>query len=354
MESGHARKWGSLVIKRFPVLRDKTGYVRGYLPYLSFDLPLFFRLLFKKRPDVVLVEPPPTTGAVVRVAGALRRVPYVWYAADVWSDATRIAGAPKLVASVLELMERFAIGGAAGVIAVSEGVAKRVRQLGGRNVTVIPNGIDTRLYQPNAAPLTEDELAEYGVTSPYLIYAGTASEWQGAEIFLPAFEKLLVEFPELQLLYVGQGSAWQEIRAKAGELNRKAGREAVVLIPTMGPQEAARLMAGAEVALVSIVPDRGYDFAYPTKVLAALAVGTPVLYAGKGPVVADLEGASLGRVATYHPDRIAEQVAEMLYEEVTDAAPNRLHAWVEENRSMKAMGAAAAKFVLSKGRTPIR
>lgn len=34
-----------LTIRRAPVLRDRTGAVRGYVPYLSFDIPLFFRLL---------------------------------------------------------------------------------------------------------------------------------------------------------------------------------------------------------------------------------------------------------------------------------------------------------------------
>src|SRR5699024_11005696 len=75
-------------VRRAPVLRDATGYVRGYLPYLSFDVPLLWRLLRTRRPDVVLVEPPPTTGAVVRAVCTVRRLPYVYYAADVWSDAS--------------------------------------------------------------------------------------------------------------------------------------------------------------------------------------------------------------------------------------------------------------------------
>ena len=143
----------SPLIKRWPVLRDKTGYVRGYLPYMSFDIPLFFRLLAERRPDVILVEPPPTTGAVTRVAAALKRVPYVWYAADVWSDATEVTGAPPIIVDVLRFIERFAIRGASGVIAVSDGVAQRVKELGGKNIRVIPNGIDTDIYATNVEPL---------------------------------------------------------------------------------------------------------------------------------------------------------------------------------------------------------
>src|SRR5690554_401825 len=54
-------------VRRWPVLRDKSGAVRGYLQYLSFDVPLFFRLLFSRRANVVIVEPPPTTGLVTRI-----------------------------------------------------------------------------------------------------------------------------------------------------------------------------------------------------------------------------------------------------------------------------------------------
>ena len=36
-------------ISRWPVLRDGGGNVRGYVQYLSFDLPAFFRLLVQRR-----------------------------------------------------------------------------------------------------------------------------------------------------------------------------------------------------------------------------------------------------------------------------------------------------------------
>src|SRR5690606_19745606 len=161
-------------VRRWPVLRDRPGYVRGYPPYLSFDVPLLLRLLVARRPDVVVVEPPPTTGAVVRVAAALRRVPYVWYAADVWSDATTSTGAPTVVQRAVRALESWVLRGAATSLAVSEGVAARVEELGGRAVVTVGNGVDTAVFSPDggtsAGPRT-------------LVYAGTASEWQGAEVF---------------------------------------------------------------------------------------------------------------------------------------------------------------------------
>lgn len=344
--SGRDAAESKLTVRRWPVLRDKTGYVRGYLPYMSFDLPLFFRLLAAKQADVILVEPPPTTGAVVRAAAAVRRIPYVWYAADIWSDATKIAGAPAAVVGVVGALERFAIRGAQGVIAVSEGVAERVLKLGGKNVRVIPNGIDTGVYHPDVQPPTATELELFGITGRYMMYAGTASEWQGASIFAKAVNRVIEKNPDLQVVFVGQGSEWELIERLAAEYRATFGREIIVQLPSISPEVVASLLAGADAALVSIVPDKGYDFAYPTKVLAALAVGTPVLYAGKGPVARDLEAKGLGQVANYDEDDVAQKMTAMAGAARDDKAISTRHLWVRENRSMKAMGQSAAAFVL--------
>src|SRR5690606_6119079 len=106
-------------VRRWPVLRDASGYVRGYLPYLSFDVPLFLRILFGPGADAYVCEPPPTTGFFLRLACAIRRRPYVYYAADIWSDAAQATGASGLVLKVVRWMEAFAMRGARDVIAVT-------------------------------------------------------------------------------------------------------------------------------------------------------------------------------------------------------------------------------------------
>lgn len=342
----------SVTVKRWGALRDKTGYVRGYLPYMSFDIPLFFRLLCAKRPDVILVEPPPTTGAVTRVAAALKRVPYVWYAADVWSDATKATGAPALIVDVLAIIERFAIRGASGIIAVSEGVAERVGHLGGTNIRVIPNGIDTDTYSPEVAALDEGELRGLGIIGPYLVYAGTASEWQGAGVFAEAMRTVRAKDGQLQVVFVGQGTEWEAIGRVAGDLREEWGQDVIVQVSPQSPRWVARLLAGSEGALVSIVPGKGYDFAYPTKVLAALATGKPVIYAGKGPVVRDISEARLGITVDHKPDDVAEAIVALRPRTDIDFAPQRLRNWVMENRSTRLMGDRVALFLeeIIKGR----
>lgn len=331
------------VIRRAPVLRDASGYVRGYLQYLSFDLPLAVRLFVAARPDVVLVEPPPTTGAVVRVVTGLRslvgqRVPYVYYAADVWSDASESVGAPRVVVSIVRAVERFALQGARDVLAVSDGVAERVRELGADPVTVVRNGIDTAVFTPGT-PVPDDAPSQ-----PFLVYAGTASEWQGAEIFAEAMREVVQQVPGARLVFLGQGSSWPALRRIADDLPHGT----IELRPLVPAEQAASWQRAAAGALVSIRPGLGYDFAYPTKVLAALACGTPVVYAGPGPAVADLRSHDLGEAVEYAVGPVAEAMVRVLRAHPSPEAERSARAaWVLEHRSLARTGAEAAAAVLT-------
>ena len=348
-------------VSRWPVLRDSSGYLRGYVPYLSFDLPLALRLLVARRPEAILVEPPPTTGAVVRVVAALRAIPYVWYAADVWSAAAASTGAADIVVRAVEKLEAFAVGGAARVIAVNDGVAQSVAELvnaapddesWAQRIRVVPNGIDTAVFDAHGPTPSEPDRARIGLSGPYFVYAGTASEWQGADVFVHALAQVRRTHPKAQLLFLGRGTAWQEITQAASQLPAGPDGAPAVMHPAVPAAEAAVWQRGAAAALVSIKPGQGYDFAYPTKVLSALGCGTPVLFAGRGPVSADVRDFDLGWAAEHDAAAVAEAMRTALdtYDaEIASgtrpATAQRFHDWVEDHRSLRATGQSAARVV---------
>ncbi|WP_413451046.1 glycosyltransferase [Georgenia phoenicis] len=321
-------------VERWPVLRDAEGYVRGYVQYLSFDLPLLLRLLRTPRPDVVVCEPPPTTGAVVRAVSALRRVPYVYYAPDLWADAAESAGMPGVVVRVLRAVERWAMGGAATVVAVSAPVAARLTALGVKHVEVVPNGVDTEVFTPDGAAVDTDG-------RPYLLYAGTASEWQGADVFIRALPRVLAEVPDARLVYLGQGSDWPRLK----ELARDLPAGSVEFHPRGPAEAAARWQRGAAACLASIIPGRGYDLAYPTKIHSSLACGTPVVFAGVGAAVSEIRQERLGWAVDYDVDAVASAMIGALRAQRTDAETRRLSGWVREHRSAAATGRLAATVV---------
>lgn len=333
-------------VSRWPALRDKSGYLRGYLPYMSFDVPAFFRILFARRARGALIEPPPTTGVVARCALALRRVPYVWYAPDVWSDATAATNAPGAVKRVVRAMESFAMRGARAVIAINDEVAVRARELGASEVVVVPNGIDPAVFGVGGDAVPDAVRRDLGIGEDYFVYAGTASEWQGAEVFIEALQLLRRQHPSAQIVFLGQGSAWPRLAETAAGIHGARGRPAVVFVPSVPPDEAAQWQRGAVAALVSIKPGIGYDFAYPTKVLAALSCGCPVVYSGAGPAREDIREAGLGWAVAHEARETAQAMVVALQNRRGQDERERLHAWVVDHRSIESTGRRAAEAVL--------
>lgn len=319
-------------VSRWPVLRDRGGNVRGYFQYLSFDVPLFFRLLFN-RADVVVSEPPPTTGLVVAATSWLRKRPYVYYAADIWTDALIAMGAAPPVVAVMRWMEGVALRNAAAVVAISEGVAEQVPQfrVAPERIKVAGNGIDTEVFGPDG-----DKKAP---GHPYFVYTGTMSEWQGAEIFIEALGGL-EGHTDVKLHFFGQGSSEDALRALAERV--APGR--VSFGGVISPRETAEWIRGAVGALVSIVPGKGYDFAKPTKVYAAAACGTPVIYAGAGDCASMVADNHLGVSVPFESKRVAQAMRLLLEEEDHDRF-TRIE-WVNAHASLKTAGLRAAAAVL--------
>ncbi|MGX7824002.1 glycosyltransferase family 4 protein [Actinokineospora sp. 24-640] len=332
-------------VRRWPVLRDAGGSVRGYVQYASFDMPLAARLLLTSA-DVVICEPPPTTGVVTAIACLLKRTPFYYYAADVWSDALVAIGAPKFVSGLMRGLERFALRRARGVIAVSDGVAERVRALGvpADRVRVVANGVDTTVFRPvdGSVDGPADGSVDGSAASekePYFVYTGTMSEWQGSDIFIRALPLVLEKHPRARLRFFGQGTVESTLRALAADL-APGSVEFGGVVP---PAEAARWISGATGALASIVPGQGYDFAKPTKIYAAAACGTPMLFAGVGASAALIRENDLGLVADHTPEAVAEQMVAMLDGHPRDSA--HLVDWVRDNASLATTGRVAAQWI---------
>lgn len=312
-------------VRRAPVLRDSAGYVRGYAQYMSFDIPVFFRLLFTRNVDLVVVEPPPTTGFFVRWACMIRHIPYVYYAADIWADAVEMTSAPKFVVRVVRALERWAMRGASAVISVSDEFTTRLTELDSRaRVVTVGNGVDTSLFGPTGPA------HDLGV--PYLLYAGTASEVHGATIFLDAFRKVIADKPNARLVFVGQG-AERELLEQAAKL-LPAG--AVVFEPRLSPGEVAQWIRGAVATLASVKPG-GYELAFPTKMYASVSCGTRVIYAGVGPGRDFASRSDLGWAVSYDADVIAEAMLAALATPADEEKRFAVSTWARNNVSLSAV-----------------
>ncbi len=319
-------------IRRWPVLRDSTGAVRGYVQYASFDIPLFFRLLVVKRPDVVIVEPPPTTGVVARIVCGIRRIPYIYFAADVTTSAARGIGVNRAVVAMLERVERWVLRGAAAVLAVSEGVVEEVVELGAarERTHLVGIGIDTNRFSGDGP------VAKPGYD--YLVYAGTMSEVHGASVFVEAFARIAARHPDSRLKMFGLGVEVQALKEYAQ--THLPGR--VDFPGVVSADEAAEWMRGANAGLAAVRPSRGYDFAFPTKALAAISCGTRVVYAGEGPARELISGnPKLGWAVSWDVESVAAAMHEALSSRPTEADRKRMSKIADDSHSLRAVGGRA-------------
>lgn len=315
-------------VSRWPVKRDRQGHVKGYVSYLSYDIPLFFRLLAQRDLAGVISEPPPTTGLAVMAASAVRRVPYAYFAADVWADATgTVEGVPWIVRTGLRMVEKLVWRRADVILATSQGVHDRIIELIGRRpaVAVVGNGINIGEFTVDG-PVAEEP-------GTYLVYTGTVSEWHGAGIFLDAYEQVLAEHPELRLLFFSEGAHRDELERRA----RERGLDGVEFRRRLPATDVAAYIRGAVAALSSVTPGQGYDFAVATKMFAATACGTPVIQAGDGYGNRLVEENALGWSVPYD----ARSVAEAMRDALTGSgrpSPEHLRAWTERGASLDAAG----------------
>ena len=320
------------------VLRDREGAVRGYLPYLSFDLPLVLRLLRGPRPDLLVAEPPPTTGLAVLAAARLRRVPYAYFAADLLSEAAAAAGSPAPVVRAVRAMESLVLRRAAVILAVSDDVAAKAAGLGAPadQVVVVGNGVDTALFTAEGEPVRAEV--------PTAVYAGTMSEIQGAGVFLRAVAAVPPERRDFRLVLIGQGTHLAELRGQA----RALGVDDVVDFPGVLPADrTAAHLRGAAVALGSAVPGTGYEFAIPTKLYAALACGAPVLFAGTGAGEELVRRHDVGVAVPYDPERVAEALVDAVHHPPSPQRRAELADWAARTVSLAAVGERGADALLA-------
>jgi glycosyltransferase involved in cell wall biosynthesis len=316
-------------VRRAPVKRDRQQYVRGYLSYMSFDIPLAFRLLFSRRADLYIVEPPPTTVAVVRVVAALRRTPYVVRAADYWSEAAELVTNSALILGTLRRVEAWGLRGAKKLFAAHQPLIDRFRAVGIETPAVpIGFGADTKDFRYDGQPPPDP---------PVFVYAGTHSEWHGAGIFVEAMPQVLLKHPGARLEYYGNGEERAGMLARARELGIDAQVAFHAPIP---PAALSPLLAGATASVASLTPVPANEYALATKVYSSLAAGCPVIYAGVGPTVEFLNDSAhpkAGVAVAYDVDAAAAAMNAAAAAPLLPGARAELAQWSAGQYSLKSI-----------------
>lgn len=238
----------------------------------SFLLNLCWRGCWRDwQPDVIMTALPMFSQCLVQRFGCgSGRIPRLIVVQDFVVDAALelgILNVPGLEFG-LRWLERYALRSARTLVTIGPGLLEKLRQRIGpdRRVLMIPNWIHGSLEEESRRQQAlgiRREAAE-------LVYAGNLGVKQGLPDFLEQFRSAEVAEQGWRLAIHGGGAERERL---AGEVKRTPGCS---LGPVLSEPDYVRTLLGATACLVTQRPGLGANF-LPSKLLPALATGTPVL-----------------------------------------------------------------------------
>ncbi len=311
----HLRPWLREKIEGIPIFRcplypshDRSS-IRRALNYSSFACSSVFPLLIGWKPDVVYVYNLVTLGALARINGWLRNVPYVLDVQDLWPDSIFQCGmGAGWMNSPLEGLCRFAYRGADRVVVQSPGFKQELvsRGLTPEKVEVIYNWADQSVIGEHVSPKqgSPDEVARLNGRFN-ILYAGNLGAAQALETAIQASAITAEKDPRIQWVFVGRGVCKDALESLASRL---APRSTLFLAPrsqrAMNP-----IVSMSQVLLVSLCDSPLFSITIPSKIQGAMAAGRPILGAVSGDAAKLVETARAGLLCEPGKPRMLAEAA---------------------------------------------
>jgi colanic acid biosynthesis glycosyl transferase WcaI len=287
------------------------------------------RAILAARPNVaVLSNIPLLSMFLLTMSLRMRRVPYVFWHQDIYSEAIRVIARDRfgqlgrLIGWVAGRVERRVARGAAAVVAISDNFIEQLDAWGVRKnkVHVVPNwaAIDEMPSRPrDNAWATAQGL----VGKPVVMYAGTL----GLKHDPSVISKLAQAAPAgSQTVVVSEGKGREWLESEAADV---AG---LTLLDYQPYEQLPDMLASADVLLV-VLESNASRYSVPSKVLNYLCAGRPVL-------------------ALLPPDNAVAQMVEAAEAGIVvapgdaDAASAALDSLLASPVARAAMGTAARRF----------
>ena len=179
---------------------------------------------------------------------------------------------PKILSWLSQLlipMVKYTLKNSVVVAAVSNYSLVNCQKMGAKNCVLIPNGVDTQLFFPEAK--------DASVGSPHIVTTSTLIPRNGIETLIRAFGLLLEGVGNARLTIAGEGPLERELKELARELGIE---DKVRFLATLPHEEVPELLHSADLFVrPSIYEGFGMSF------IEAMACGVPVVACPVGGVV---------------------------------------------------------------------
>jgi glycosyltransferase involved in cell wall biosynthesis len=282
---------GITILRPYAYPAWHRSFVHRVFSFLSFMISSFFAGLQVKNVDLVWGTSPPIFQAGAAWALArVKRKPFVFEVRDLWPAFAVGVGVlhSRLLIRAAEAFERFLYRHADQMIVNSPGFIDHIRQRGAQKISLVPNGADTEMFEPDADGL--DFREEHHLDQRYVVmYAGAHGLSNDLEVLLEAARQIQ-EYPEITVVFLGDGKEKPNLIRKADELNLSNVR----FLPPVPKTRMPDALAAADVCVAILKPIPEYKTVYPNKVFDYMAAGRPVILAIEGVIQGVVEQADAG------------------------------------------------------------
>ena len=284
-------------VLRVPLFPDHSlSFIQRAVNYSSFALSvtLMGSLLTRRlKADVIFVYLPPLTiGMPAAFLSRLHHAPIAYWMTDLWPENLIAAGVQlkPFFYNFIRHIENWVYNQGKVICLNSPGFIDNLKDKGvnPKKIDVVPDWADESLFFPTKY---DEELAhQFGLSGKFnVIYGGNLGKVQGLEVVIEA-AKSLQNLEDVQFVFIGDGTESEKLKKRVSECTLRN----VVFIPRQPPEQIRRFFALADVLLVHLKRKPVFEMQIPSKIIAYLACGRPILCAVHGVARKIVQDASAG------------------------------------------------------------
>jgi len=313
-----------------------TGQYSSQFQVIAKLWALLKRVIAIEQPDVLHVHSPALNVLPALVLGRKLGIPVVYEIRAFWEDAAVDHGSYREFSwkyRLVHALETWACRRVSHLAVLCEGIKQDLQQrgIGENHMTIVPNGIHAEDFQP--CPADEELRHAWGLDGKIVIgFVGSFYRYEGLDVLVEAFARLLKKRNDLVLLLVGGGEVEEELKAQVHHLSLTSH----VVFTGRIPHERIPGVYGLFDFLVyprnSI---RLTELVTPLKPLEAMAMEKPVVASdigGHRELIRDGETGVLFQAGNI--ESLAQNLEELLqYPDRVQQLVKRGKAWVTQERS---------------------
>ncbi len=263
---------GAVNIHRGMILgSERSGLIVRALNSLVYCFGLFIEVL-KVRPDVVTAAtfPPVFAAWTASLAAKIVGANFIYHMQDIHPEVSQISGgimAKGLFNRLVKWLDNQTLRRSHAVVVLSEDMAHTLANRNVRidNLRVINN---PPVEQESGVDLPPSEYRKDS-SKTRLIFAGNLGRFQNLELLVAGVSRSFADYPNLELVFLGDGSAELELKRRWG------GNPQVKFIPFLPYLQARELIIEADVGVVSLQKDI-CSVSFPSKVSTYINLGIPI------------------------------------------------------------------------------